>query len=121
MGSLGDHHYSSVPPPCCIFGVVQVKCKPAPGKRPNKGSCAIRMRVAFVFSGGLNMTLPAGATNPEHAAQELITQQGYNCGVLAFNDTLNVLNVCIALGSRLSWQHVQSLLSTHVAEASSGG
>lgn len=90
---------------------MQVKCKSAPGKRPNKGSCAIRMRVTFVFSGGLNVTLAAGATNPEYAAQQLVTQQGYNCGILAFNDTLNVLNVCFALGSRL--QHVRSLLCSH--------
>lgn len=76
-----------------LLHAVQVKCKSAPGKRPSKGNCAVRMRVTFVFSGGINVTLPAGPASPSIAAQKMITEQGYTCGVLPFNDTLNVLNV----------------------------
>lgn len=50
------------------------------------------MRVTFVFSGGINMTV-SYPSDPRAAAQKLINEQGYTCDTLSFNDTLNVLNV----------------------------
>jgi hypothetical protein len=85
----------------------QVKCKSAPSKRPNKGSCAVRMCVTLVFSGGISITPPADLTNPNVAAKKRIAEGGYTCDVLSFNDTLNVLNVgwpsasCLSLSLRL--------------------